>query len=110
MGDGFTWNTQDPESDTAAAQTDFNKAKEMLGSGNYDLLVLDEINIALRYDYLDIKDVISGIDSRHERISVILTGRDAQPELLDIADLVTEMQEIKHSFQNGIKAQQGIDY
>jgi len=110
MGDGFTWNTQDLESDTAAAQAAFDKGKAMLASGDYDLLVLDEINIALRYNYLDITDVISGIDARHERTSVILTGRDAKPELLDMADLVTDMQEIKHPFKSGIKAQQGIDY
>jgi len=110
MGDGFTWNTQDLENDTAAAVAAFNKAQEMMRSGEYDLIVLDEINIALRYDYLNIKDVVAGVDARHERTSVILTGRDAKPELMDYADLVSEMQEIKHPFQNGINAQQGIDY
>lgn len=110
MGDGFTWNTQDLENDTAAARAAFNKATDMMGSGDYDLIVLDEINIALRYDYLNIEDVIRGVDARHERTSVVLTGRDAKPELVDYADLVTEMQEIKHPFQKGINAQQGIDY
>ncbi len=110
MGDGFTWNTQDLENDTAAAQAAFNKATDMMGSGDYDLIVLDEINIALRYDYLNVEDVIRGVDARHERTSVVLTGRDAKPELVDYADLVTEMQEIKHPFQKGINAQQGIDY
>ncbi len=110
MGDGFTWNTQDLENDTAAAQAAFNKATDMMRSGDYDLIVLDEINIALRYDYLNVEDVIRGVDARHERTSVVLTGRDAKPELVDYADLVTEMQEIKHPFQKGINAQQGIDY
>jgi len=110
MGDGFTWNTQDLENDTAAAQAAFNKATQMMSSGDYDLIVLDEINIALRYDYLDVEAVIEGVDARHERTSVVLTGRDAKPALIDYADLVTEMQEIKHPFQKGINAQQGIDY
>jgi len=82
----------------------------MMASGNYDLIVLDEINIALRYDYLDVNDVISGLDARDDRTSVILTGRDAKAELIDYADLVSEMKEIKHPFQKGINAQQGIDY
>ncbi len=110
MGDGFTWNTQDLENDTAAAQAAFSKAQEMMAGGDYDLIVLDEINIALRYDYLDVNTVINGVDARHDRTSVILTGRDAKPELINYADLVSEMQEIKHPFQKGINAQQGIDY
>ena len=110
MGDGFTWNTQDLDSDTAAAVAAFHKAQEMMRSGDYDLIVLDEINIALRYDYLNIEDVIAGVASRHKRTSVILTGRDAKPELIEYADLVSDMQEVKHPFQSGINAQQGIDY
>jgi len=110
MGDGFTWNTQDLESDTAAAQAAFNKAKEMMASGDYDLIVLDEINIALRYDYLDVNDVVAGVDARASRTSVILTGRDAKQELMDYADLVSDMQEVKHPFQKGINAQKGIDF
>lgn len=110
MGDGFTWNTQDLENDTAAAQAAFRKAQEMMAGGDYDLIVLDEINIALRYDYLDVNDVINGVDARHDRTSVILTGRDAKPELINYADLVSEMREVKHPFQKGINAQQGIDY
>lgn len=110
MGDGFTWNTQDLENDTAAANAAFVKATEMMGSGDYDLIILDEINIALRYDYLDVNAVIAGLKQRHQRTSVILTGRDAKEELCDMADLVSEMREIKHPFQQGINAQQGIDY
>lgn len=110
MGDGFTWNTQDKDKDTQAATAAFSKASELMSSGNYDLVVLDEINIALRYDYLNVAHVIAALESRSERTSVIATGRDAKPELMDMADLVSEMQEIKHPFKAGIKAMQGIDF
>ncbi|UOA25543.1 cob(I)yrinic acid a,c-diamide adenosyltransferase [Pseudosulfitobacter sp. DSM 107133] len=110
MGEGFTWDTQDRDRDIAAATAAYAKACEMMQSGDYDLILLDEINIALRYDYLDIAAVIDGLKARNERTSVILTGRDAKPELMDYADLVTEMTEVKHPFQAGIKAQRGVDY
>jgi cob(I)alamin adenosyltransferase len=110
MGDGFTWDTQDKDKDIAAAQAAFAKARVMLASGDFDLIVLDEINIALRYDYLDVQDVIDGLAARHARTGVILTGRDAKPELMDYADLVSEMVEIKHPYQAGIKAQRGVDF
>lgn len=111
MGDGFTWNTQNLEQDKLAAEAAFTKATQMMQTGDFDLLVLDEINIALRYDYLDVNNVIEGLNSRHERTSVILTGRDAKAELTNYADLVTEMVEVKHPFSHaGIKAQQGIDF
>ncbi len=110
MGDGFTWDTQDKDQDTKAAQAAFAKATAMMGSGNYELVVLDEINIALRYDYLDVNDVIAGLDARADRTSVILTGRDAKDELMDYADLVSEMIERKHPYQSGIKAQRGVDF
>lgn len=110
MGEGFTWDTQDRDRDIAAAESAFARACEMMQSGTYDLVVLDEINIALRYDYLDVHAVIDGLKARSARTSVILTGRDAKPELCDYADLVSEMQEIKHPFQAGIKAQRGIDF
>ncbi|MEM9622717.1 MAG: cob(I)yrinic acid a,c-diamide adenosyltransferase [Pseudomonadota bacterium] len=110
MGDGFTWDTQDRDQDTRAAEAAFARAVELMRSGAYDLLVLDEINIALRYDYLQISAVLEALEQRHARTSVILTGRDAKPELQDYADLVSEMREIKHPFQTGIKAQQGIDF
>lgn len=110
MGDGFTWDTQDKDQDTKAATAAFDKAIQMMQSGDFDLIVLDEINIALRYDYLDVAAVIEGIDSRAQKTSVILTGRDAKQELMDYADLVSEMVEIKHPFTSGIKAQRGIDF
>lgn len=110
MGEGFTWDTQDKDRDIAAAQAAFAKGREMMESGDYDLIVMDEINIAMRYDYLSVEDVISGLDARDKRTGVILTGRDAKPELCDYADLVTEMTEVKHPFKAGIKAQRGVDY
>jgi cob(I)alamin adenosyltransferase len=110
MGEGFTWNTQDRDQDIAAATAAFEKAKQLMESGDYDLVVLDEINIALRYDYLDVDQVISALQVRSDRTSVILTGRDAKPALMEMADLVSEMKEIKHPFQSGIKAKQGVDF
>lgn len=110
MGEGFTWDTQDKDRDIAAASAAFSKAAEMMSSGDYDLIVLDEINIALRYDYIDVMTVIEDLKSRAQRTSVVLTGRDAKPELCEYADLVSEMREIKHPFKAGIKAQRGIDF
>ena len=110
MGEGFTWDTQDKDRDIAAAEAAFAKAIEMMASGEYDLIVLDEINIALRYDYLAIADVLDGLEGRSERTSVVLTGRDAKEELCAYADLVSEMREVKHPFKSGIKAQRGIDF
>ena len=110
MGEGFTWNTQDKDRDIAAATAAFAKATEMMTSGDYDLIVLDEINIALRYDYLDVQAVIAGLDARNARTGVILTGRDAKPEICEYADLVTEMTEVKHPYAAGIKAQRGVDF
>jgi cob(I)alamin adenosyltransferase len=110
MGEGFTWDTQDKDRDIAAAEAAYAKAIQMMASGDYDLIVLDEINIALRYDYLAVGDVIEGLEGRSERTSVVLTGRDAKQELCDYADLVSEMREVKHPFKSGIKAQRGIDF
>jgi cob(I)alamin adenosyltransferase len=110
MGEGFTWDTQDRERDVAAAEAAFAKAREMMEGGTFDLVVLDEINIALRYDYLTADAVIAGLEARHPRCGVILTGRDAPQSICDYADLVSEMREIKHPYQAGIKAQRGVDY
>ena len=110
MGEGFTWDTQDCERDIAAANAAFDKACNLMASGEYDLVVLDEINIALRYEYLSVEQVMEGLNARSDRTSVFLTGRDAPQELRDYADLVTEMTEEKHPFKSGIKAQRGVDY
>ena len=110
MGEGFTWDTQDRDRDIEAATAAYAKACDLMASGDYDLVVLDEINIALRYDYLTTDAVLDGLKARADRTSVILTGRDAKPELCDYADLVTEMAEVKHPYAAGIKAQRGVDY
>ncbi len=110
MGEGFTWETQDKDQDTAAATAAFARAGEMMASGEFDLVVLDEINIALRYDYLSEDSVIETLKRRSQRTSVILTGRDARPAIMEMADLVSEMREVKHPFQAGIKAKRGIDF
>ncbi|MEX0308339.1 MAG: cob(I)yrinic acid a,c-diamide adenosyltransferase [Ruegeria sp.] len=110
MGEGFTWDTQDRERDIAAATAAFGKACDLMKSGDYDLVVLDEINIALRYEYLSVDTVIEGLKARSDKTSVFLTGRDAPQALRDYADLVTEMTEEKHPFQAGIKAQRGVDF
>lgn len=110
MGEGFTWDTQDKERDIAAANAAFDRARALMASGDYDLVVLDEINIALRYEYLSVDQVIDGLNERSDKTSVFLTGRDAPQALRDYADLVTEMTEEKHPFQAGIKAQRGVDF
>jgi cob(I)alamin adenosyltransferase len=110
MGEGFTWDTQDKDRDIAAAQAAFAKGREMMESGEYDLIVMDEINIAMRYEYISVEHVIAGLDARDKRTGVILTGRDAKPALCEYADLVTEMTEVKHPFKAGIKAQRGVDF
>lgn len=110
MGEGFTWDTQDKARDIAAAEAAFERAKEMMASGKYDLVVLDEINIAMRYDYLAVDSVLDGLKARSGQTSVILTGRDAKPALCDYADLVSEMVEIKHPFKAGLKAKRGVDF
>ncbi len=110
MGEGFTWDTQDFDRDVAAATAALARAADMMASGDYDLIVLDEINIAMRYDYLGTDAVLAALQARSDRTSVILTGRDAKPELCTYADLVSEMREVKHPFQAGIKAQRGVDF
>lgn len=114
-GDGFTWNTQDLDEDTASAQHGWNKTVGLIeacrqNNPSYDLIVLDELNIALRYDYLDIKEVVKVLKAKPERLSIIVTGRDAKQELIDIADTVTDMNMVKHAFEAGIRAQKGIEF
>ena len=110
MGEGFTWDTQDRARDTAVAEAAFDRAREMMTSGEHDLVVLDEINVVLHYDYLASGAVLEALQARAPRTSVILTGRDAGPEIADYADLVSEMREVKHPYAAGIKAQRGLDF
>ena len=110
MGEGFTWETQDRERDVAAAGRAWDAAKAMLADPAIRLVVLDEINIALRYDYLDLAEVVETLKARRPDLHVVVTGRNAKPELIEAADLVTEMTLVKHHFAAGVKAQQGIEF
>ena len=110
MGEGFTWETQDRTRDIAAATRAFAKAKELMADPSIRLLILDELNIALRYDYLPLADVIETLRNRRAGLHVVVTGRNAKPELIALADGVTEMGAVKHHFAAGIKAQEGIEY
>ena len=110
MGEGFTWETQDKARDIAAAQRAFAKAKELMADPSIRLLILDELNIALRYDYLPVDDVIETLRNRRHDLHVVVTGRNAKPELIALADGVTEMGAVKHHFAAGIKAQEGIEF
>ncbi len=110
MGEGFTWETQDRARDMAAVATAWAKARELIAAPEIKLLVLDELNIALRYDYLSLAEVVAALRSRRPGLHIVVTGRNAKPELLDAADLVTEMSLVKHHFAAGVKAQAGIEF
>ena len=115
MGEGFTWETQDRARDIAAAQSAWEAAKEMIDASRgeniaYDLVLLDELNIVLRYDYLPLDEVVAFLADRPEDLHVVVTGRNAKVSLIEAADLVTEMTMVKHPFRSGVKAQQGIEF
>ena len=110
MGEGFTWETQDRERDVAAAGKAWEAAKEMIANPECAMVILDEINIALRYEYLPIGDVLEGLAARPHMLHVVATGRNAQDDMIEAADLVTEMTLIKHPFRSGIKAQEGVEF
>jgi len=110
MGEGFTWDTQDRNRDIAAAETAWAKALELMADPSFSLIILDELNIALRYEYLDLAKVIAALTGRREGLHVVVTGRNAKPDLIAAADLVTEMTLVKHHFAAGVKAQPGIEF
>ena len=111
MGEGFTWDTQDKARDIEMARAAWEKAKEMIRDERNSMVLLDEINIAIRYDYLDVNDVIAFLDAEKPAMThVVLTGRNAKDELIEFADLVTEMEVIKHPFRSGVKAQIGVEF
>jgi cob(I)alamin adenosyltransferase len=110
MGEGFTWETQDRERDIAHARAGWEEAKRMIADPDYKLVLLDELNIVLRYDYLPIEEIIEVLRNKPNDKHVIVTGRNAKDELIEIADLVTEMEQVKHPFRSGVKAQMGIEY
>jgi cob(I)alamin adenosyltransferase len=110
LGEGFTWETQDRARDVAAAERAWARATELMDDPSIRLLVLDELNISLRYDHLDLGKVLVAFASRRPDLHVVVTGRNAKPELIEMADLVTEMVAVKHHFAAGVKAQQGIEF
>ena len=110
MGEGFTWETQDRARDVAAAERAWGKARDLMADPNLAMLILDELNIALRYGYLDLAAVIAALKTRPAGLHVVVTGRNAKPELVAAADLVTEMTLVKHHFAAGVKAQAGIEF
>lgn len=110
MGEGFTWETQDKARDIAAAERAFAKAKELMADPSIRLLILDELNIALRYDYLPLGEVLATLGARRDDLHIVVTGRNAKAELIALADGVTEMVAVKHHFASGVKAQKGIEF
>ena len=110
MGEGFTWETQDLKRDIAAAERAWAKSLELMADPTFGLIILDELNIALRYDYLNLQTVVAALTARRSGLHVVVTGRNAKPELIAAADLVTEMTLVKHHFASGVKAQPGIEF
>lgn len=110
MGEGFTWETQDKERDIAACKAAWEQAKALMAEPDLRLLILDELNIALRYGYLDLDEVVATLADRRDDLHVVVTGRNAKEPLIEAADLVTEMSLVKHHFKAGVKAQEGIEF
>ena len=110
MGEGFTWETQDKDRDIAHAREGWEEAKRMIADPSYKMVMLDELNIVLRYDYLPLAEVLDVLRDRPADKHIVITGRNAKEELIEIADLVTEMELIKHPFRSGVKAQAGIEF
>ena len=110
MGEGFTWDTQDRQRDIAAAHAAWNYAKELIADPSYKMIILDELNIVLRYDYLPLDEVLETLRNKPANLHVVVTGRNAKEPLIELADLVTEMTQVKHPFRSGVKAQIGIEF
>ena len=110
MGEGFTWDTQDRQRDLRAARQAWETGKAMLADPRYHLVILDELNIVLRYDYLPLDEVLDALKAKRSDLHVVVTGRNAKAELIELADLVTDMTLVKHPFRSGVKAQKGIEF
>jgi cob(I)alamin adenosyltransferase len=110
LGEGFTWLSKDVEKDKTTARECWEVARQKIGSGQYDIVVLDEITYPMSYGWITVEEVIDALRRRPQGLHVIITGRDAPQELIDFADLVTEMREVKHPYEKGLKAQAGIDF
>jgi cob(I)alamin adenosyltransferase len=110
LGEGFTWDTQDRQRDIRAARQAWDAGKAMLADPRYHLVILDELNIVLRYDYLALDEVLEALRTKRRDLHVVVTGRNAKPALIELADLVTDMTLVKHPFRAGVKAQKGIEF
>ena len=110
MGEGFTWDTQDRQRDIAAARAAWEYAKQLMADPSYRMVILDELNIVLRYDYIPLDEVLEALRNKPDDLHVVATGRNAKEPLIEMADLVTEMTQVKHPFRSGVKAQIGIEF
>ena len=110
LGDGFTWESTDLDETAAKGRHAWQVARQKLASGEFDLLILDELTYAVKYGWVDVQDVVAGVRDRAPRTNVVITGRDAPDELVELADTVTEMRKVKHAYDQGIKAKKGIEY
>lgn len=110
LGDGFTWMSKDIEQDRALAQQCWQRCRELIQSGNYEIVIMDELTYCFKFGWLDLTDVLGVLASRPPHLHIVITGRDAPEELIEFADLVTEMREIKHPYKSGVKAQKGIEF
>lgn len=110
LGDGFTWESTDLDETAAKGRHAWDVAAAKLASGDFDLLILDELTYAVKYGWVDVADVVAGVRNRSPHTNVVITGRDAPQELIDVADTVTEMTKVKHAYDQGIKAKKGIEY
>lgn len=109
-GDGFTWESADMEATERAAQDAWERAKQLVGSGAYDLVILDEATYPITFEWIDVDDVVEAIRSRPDNVNIIITGRDAHEAIVEAADTVTEMRKVKHAYDSGIKARKGLDF
>jgi len=110
LGDGFTWESTDLDETAAKAQHAWAMSKQKLASGDYDMVILDELTYAVTFGWVDVADVIDAVTGRSPKTNVVITGRDAAPEIVEMADTVTEMRKVKHAFDQGIRAKKGIEY
>ena len=110
LGDGFTWESQDLDESAAKGRHAFEVAKGMLNGGSFDLLIFDELTYAVKYGWVPVEEVVQALEQRSPNTNVVITGRDCPPEIIEIADTVTEMRKIKHAYDQGIKAKKGIEY
>ena len=110
MGDGFTWDSKDIDETARLGQQAWAKARDLMASGDYELVIIDELTYAINFGWVPVQEVVAGVQARAAKTNVIITGRDAPPELIDVADTVTEMRNVKHAYDQGVRARRGIEY